>query len=101
MDPSEDLRFDFDVMAQLATCNPTEFVRQRDVLISQFLGKANKSDELAALQMELDANRYGASPGIPATQRINAMILKKINSLEMHLDSIEELIEAGTSAMIG
>ena len=81
---SNELGFYFDEMAQLANENPREFACRREALILQLLAKSRQLEDLARLEMDLDAERYCSAQGIRATRR-QGMMLSKIELTDGYL----------------
>ena len=90
----EKLKFDFDEMVRLASDNPTEFTRRREALIHQVMATSPQSANLIDLQMDVDAERYGLTPGIRSSERIQNLMAAKIDLMGRYLDIYMGLLMA-------
>ncbi|MDO8933072.1 MAG: DUF3135 domain-containing protein [Rhodocyclaceae bacterium] len=93
MDVLKKIGFDFEEMTRLAKTDPDEFVRRREELIQQFIARTSRPTDLANMQMDLDATRYCASPGMQAGGKITEMLLKSTACMTKHVARLSDLLE--------
>ncbi len=94
-----DIGFDFEEMARLANEDPDGFARRREELIQRLTAKSSQSEQLADLQMDLDADRYCSSPGLQSGEKMVSMMLKSTVWMTKHLAMLNDLIENKASKM--
>ena len=84
METQNRLRFDFDEMAQLASSDPVEFARRRQVLILQLIETSGQSEDMGRLQMALDVERYRSTPGVQSMERMHDLMLCKVECMDVY-----------------
>lgn len=88
--------FDFESMARLAKDDPTGFAGVRERLIRQLIGQSSPTSQLARLQLDLDAVRYGGPPGVQAGARMHERMLRITASMTDHVAQLSDLLERAT-----
>lgn len=62
--------FDFETMVRRAKDDPIGFAGVREELIRQLIDRSARPRELACLQLDLDAARYGVPPGVQSGEEM-------------------------------
>lgn len=88
-----DIGFDFEEMARLAKDDPDGFAQRREELIQRLIAKSLQSEQLADLQMDLDADRYCSPPGLQSGEKMVSMMLNSTAWMTKHLEMLNDLIE--------
>ncbi len=94
-----DIGFDFEEMARLAKDDPDGFTRRREELIQRLIAKSSRSEYLADLQMDLDADRYCSPPGLQSGEKMVSMMLESTVSMTKHMARLNDLIENQAAKM--
>lgn len=85
--------FDFAAMARLAKDDPAGFAGVREELIRRLIGRSSPTSQLAQLQLELDAARYGVPPGVQSGERMLERMLQNTASMTDHMAQLSDLLE--------
>lgn len=88
--------FDFEAMARLAKDDPIGFAGVREELIRQLIGQSPRAPQLASLQLDLDAVRYGVPPGVPSGEKMLERMLQTTASMTDHVAQLSDLLERTT-----
>jgi hypothetical protein len=85
--------FDFETMARLAKDDPSGFAGVRQELIRQLIGQSSPASQLASLQLDLDAARYGVPPGVQSGEKMLERMLQNTASMTDHVAQLSDLLE--------
>lgn len=88
--------FDFEAMARLARDDPSGFAGVREELIRQLIGRSSSASQLASLQLDLDAARYGVPPGVRSGEKMLERMLQNTASMTDHVAQLSDLLEWAT-----
>ena len=87
--------FDFDELSQFARTDPSKFAESREDLISEFLEKANLSEDLLELQNRINTERYRVGLGMPSCYSHMDSLQAGIEQLKVLLKQLErKLLDA-------
>lgn len=92
-----DIGFNFEEMARLANEDPDRFARRREELIQRLISRSSRSEYLADLQMDIDADRYCSPPGLQSGEKMVSMMLESTVSMTKHMALLNDLIESKSS----
>lgn len=85
--------FDFEAMARLAKDDPIGFAGVREELIQQLIGQSPRARQLASLQLDLDAARYGVAPGVQSGEQMLERTLQTTATMTAHVTQLADLLE--------
>lgn len=88
-----DTDFDVDEMLRLAGADPQGFVQRRQGLIGRLLRKSGQPQQFAQCQLELDAVRYCAGPGMPAAASFAELIVTNNANMQAQLATLHQLLD--------
>lgn len=86
--------FDAEEMRRLATSDPHEFARRREVLLHQLIASSRQPNDIANLQMDLDAARYSVAPGLRTAMRMSNLLRERASFLTAQLAILNDLLNA-------
>lgn len=89
--------FDFEYMTKLAKDDPDAFARCREALIGQLFAGATQSQDLANLQLYLDATRYSLPQGIASSERMVGMMIESMELTALALVELDALLQDALS----
>lgn len=91
-------RFDFDEMARLAKEDPPGFAREREALIKDAIAGSISPALMADMQMDMEATRHHASPGLPSCMNLLNLVAGNALLLNSCVSSLKSLIAKDTTA---